>query len=93
MKKHNILFVSTDDKINIDISKQLENIFGEFCNIDNLVYVNRINIELSSYELVVCSDNDIKEYIHNNIDKNIPIVIVHRTINIENINQIIKYRK
>ncbi|MBG0111740.1 sigma 54-interacting transcriptional regulator [Clostridioides difficile] len=89
MKKHNILFVSTDDKINIDISKQLENIFGEFCNIDNLVYVNRINIELSSYELVVCSDNDIKEYIHNNIDKNIPIVIVHRTINIENINQII----
>ncbi|HBH3198525.1 TPA: hypothetical protein KSI95_000769, partial [Clostridioides difficile] len=55
MKKHNILFVSTDDKINIDISKQLENIFGEFCSIDNLIYVNRINIELSSYELVVCS--------------------------------------
>lgn len=89
MKKHNILFVSTDDKINMDISEQLENIFGEFCNIDNVVYIDKINIELLNYELIVCSDNDIKEYIHNNIDKNIPIVIIHRTINIENINQII----
>lgn len=89
MKKHNILFISTDDKINIDTSKQLENIFGEFCNIDNLVYIDRIDIEVLKYELIVCSDNEIKEHIHNNIDKNIPIVIIHRTINIENINQII----
>lgn len=87
--KKRIAMVTVDHLVNGPLSEQLKDVFGDEVEVVS-IYLNDCDfIDVKDLDLIVCSSKVIEKDVQDKINGEVPIVSVRRTINLNNLSEVI----